>query len=236
MASPRALAFVSRPSPFTCRARAPLERDSGDGFLSPVTIPHPDPAPHDAAAEADTAAAAAASDTGAPRPIDDARGGRGDGRRELLRGALLGGLFAAAATAGALVGFARHAGDSAAAPFAITGRMLLGVPATDGALVQWGAVAAGVLLHCAVVIAWALLFAALVRRQRGPVLFVTAALFAIAAHFVSARLLPPLLRLGHGARALPLQVVLLYAVLALALAIGMRLAFSSNASPSAASH
>lgn len=170
-------------------------------------------------------------DVGAPSAAGDGAAGG-----ELLRGALRCGVFAAAATAGAIVGFARHAGDGAATPFVITGRMLLGVPASDGALVQWGAALAGVLLHCAIVVAWALAFAVVAPRARGPVLYVTAAAYAAAAYLVSTRLLPTLLRLGHGARALPLQIALLYGVLAVALGVGMRLAFSRNASPSAESH
>jgi hypothetical protein len=147
------------------------------------------------------------------------------------------GLFAAAATAGVLAGFAIRAGDGAAAPFAAAGRMLLGVPASAGAAAQSLAVVAGVLLHCAIVVAWALPFAALVRRRRSAaVLVVTAALYAAAAYLTSERLFPELLRLGHGARAFPPQLVLLYVVLAVALGLGMRLAFSGNASPSAASH
>ena len=148
------------------------------------------------------------------------------------------GLFAAAATAGAVAGVALRAGDALTAPFAVNGRMLLGVPASSGgAASQALAVAAGVLLHCALVVAWALPFAALVRRRRGAVaLSVVAALYSAAAYLVSVRFLPTLLRLGHGARAFPPQVALLYFVLAFALAAGMRIAFSGNAEPPAASH
>ena len=167
-------------------------------------------------------------------PIAAATAGNEDG---VLRLGVRCGLFAAAATAGVLAGFAIRAGDGAAAPFAATGRMLLGVPASAGAAAQSLAVVVGVLLHCAIVVAWALPFAALVRRRRSAaVLLVTAALYAAAAYLASERLFPELLRLGHGARAFPPQLVLLYAVLAVALGLGMRLAFSGNASPSAASH
>ena len=180
--------------------------------------------------ERPAAAAAAAGPLGAPAAPS---GRAGD---EVLRLAVRCGLFAAAATAGAIAGFAIGAGDGAAAPFAVGGRMLLGVPASDGLMARGVAVAAGVLLHCVVVIAWAVPFVAIARRRGGAVLLVTAALYAAAAYFASERLLPPLLRLGHGVRAFPPQVVLLYAVLAVALGAGMRIAFSGNASPPAASH
>jgi hypothetical protein len=93
-----------------------------------------------------------------------------------------------------------------------------------------------VLLHGAIVVAWAVGFAAVARRWRGgPAIYVTAALYAAAAFLVSGWL-PALLRLGHGVRALPLQIAFLYAVLAVGLGVGMRLAFSADASPPAASH
>ena len=177
------------------------------------------------------AAAPAAAPFGAPAAPP--RGRAGD---EVLRLAVRCGLFAAAATAGAIAGFAIGAGDGASAPFAVSGRMLLGAPASDGVMARGVAVAAGVLLHCVVVIAWAVPFVAIARRRGGAVLLVTAAMYAAAVYFASERLLPPLLRLGHGVRAFPPQVVLLYAVLSVALGAGMRIAFSGNASPPAASH
>jgi len=147
----------------------------------------------------------------------------------VLRAGVRCGLFAAAATAGAIAGFALHEPGGMLAPYATTGRMLLGVAAGEGRAAQLAALAGGLALHVLVVVAWAVLFAALARALRGARLWLAAALYAASVYWVSEQLLPPLLRLGHGARAFPAQLALLYAVLAVALAIGMRLAFSDRA-------
>ena len=139
------------------------------------------------------------------------------------------GLLAAAATAGAIVGFARHDAAGVLAPFATSGRMLLGVAAGEGRPAQLLALAAGLALHVTLVVAWAVLFSFLAGALRGVRLLLAAALFAAAVYAASRFALPALLRLGHGVRAFPPQVAVLYGVLALALAIGMRLAFSSRA-------
>ena len=149
--------------------------------------------------------------------------------RDRTRLGVRAGLFAAAATAGAIVGFARDGAREAAAPFVTNGRMLLGVAAGDSAAVQVAAFVGGAALHVALVVGWALLFALVAGAQRGVRLLAAALLFGAAAWGASERVLPPLLRLGHGVRAFPLQVALLYAVLSLGLALGMRIAFSSRA-------
>lgn len=204
---------------------SPLERASGVGFLTAVTTPD--------SSDPERPAAAPPAGGAFGEPAAPPGGRTGDA---VLRLAVRCGLFAAAATAGAIVGFAIGAGDGATTPFAMSGRMLLGVAASDGLMARAVAVAAGVLLHCGVVVAWAVPFVAIARRRHGAVLLVTAALYAAAIYVASERLLPPLLRLGHGVRAFPPQVVLLHAVLAAALGAGMRIAFSGNASPPAASH
>jgi len=154
-----------------------------------------------------------------------------------LRAGMRSGVVAAAATAGAIVGFARQESDGVLAPFATSGRMLLGVAAGDERLAQLAALSAGVALHVALVVAWAMLFALLAGALRGVRLLLAAALFAFAVYGASRVALPALLRLGHGVRAFPPQVAVLYGVLAIGLAIGMRLAFSSRAgdAPTAAS-
>jgi hypothetical protein len=141
---------------------------------------------------------------------------------ERVRGGLAAGVLAAAATGGVVAGFGVREG-SAGEPFAALGRLLLGVAASEPAGRQLVALIAGILLHSATALAWGLLFAALFARLRGLGLVAAAALFAAVAYAVSTRL-PELLRLGHGARAFPPQLVLLYTVLALSLVAGIRLA------------
>ena len=139
------------------------------------------------------------------------------------------GIFVAAATAGVITGFSLHNPSGVLAPFATGGRMLLGVAVSEGRAVQLSALVAGVALHTLLAVAWAVPFALLVGAARGARLWLAAALFAAAAYGASEFLLPPLLRLGHGARPFPLQLALLYSVLALALVVGMRLANSRAA-------
>lgn len=134
------------------------------------------------------------------------------------------GLVAAAATAGAMAGFALRDSGRATAPFAATGRMLLGVAAADSGAAQLAALGAGVALHVALVATWASIFALLAGALRGARLALAAALFAGAVYLASEAALPPLLRLGHGIRAFPPQLAVLYTVLALGLAVGMRIA------------
>lgn len=140
-----------------------------------------------------------------------------------LRAGLRTGIIAAAATAGAVVGFGAG-GDGAAAPFRVLGRLALGVAASDAPSAQFAAVVAGCLLHAVIAAAWGALFAALAAGLRGLRLALAAALFALFVYALDLGLLPPLLRLGHGARTYPSQSVLLHIVLAFALGLGMRIA------------
>ena len=136
------------------------------------------------------------------------------------------GIVVAAATAGAITGFSLHAPGGPLAPFATTGRMLLGVSLNEARAEQLFALLGGLALHTLVAVAWSVLFALLAGSVRGLRLWMSAALFAVAAYVASEYLLPSLLRLGHGARPFPSQLALLYAVLAVALVVGMRLANS----------
>ena len=137
------------------------------------------------------------------------------------------GAIAAAATTGALAGFgARERAPGEA--FRALGRVLLGVATNEGPRAQHLALLAGLLLHAATLVAWGVLFALIAGRLRGAALIAAAAVFSLVAYALSSGILPPLLRLGYGAKAFPPQLVLLYSVLALALAVGMRLAQSRH--------
>lgn len=129
------------------------------------------------------------------------------------------GVLAAAATAGATLAMAWR-GGAAARPFQEVGRAVLGgaPPATTLVL--------GVGLHVAVSVAWGLLLAAVAARLRGPLLLAAGAIAALLAWGVHSAVLPAF-RLGYGLGVFPLRgapVVLLYALFALGLAWGIRLA------------
>jgi hypothetical protein len=156
----------------------------------------------------------------APLPVRATGRGRGDA----LRAGVRCGLFVAAATAGVITGFSLHSPAGPFAPFATTGRMLLGVSVNEGRAAQLLALGGGIALHTVVAVGWAVLFALLAGSLRGVGRWLAAAVFAVGAYGASEFLLPMLLRLGHGARPFPMQLALLYAVLAVALVIGMRLA------------
>ena len=142
--------------------------------------------------------------------------------RERVRRGLSAGIIAAAATAGAVAGFGVRRG-APAEPFTNAGRLFLGIAATEDGTRQLGAFAVGVLLHVGSALAWSVAFALLAARLRGARLLVAALLFAGAVYVLRERL-PELLRVGHGGRAFPPQLVVLHVVLGLALAAGIRLA------------
>jgi hypothetical protein len=131
-------------------------------------------------------------------------------------------LLAAAATAGALVGF----GVRERAParfFSAAGQQLRGVPPfvtpdRGFGLAAW----LGILQHVVVVVLWAILFTSLAGRLRGLALAGAAAAFATAVFFVDAAL-PDTLRLAAGALSVPQRFVVAV-IFAAALGVGMRLA------------
>lgn len=136
--------------------------------------------------------------------------------------------IAAAATGGVLVRFGIASGAGALGTFTLLGRLVTGVTAVDGALAQHAATGVGVLVHLLVVTVWAMAFAIVASGTRGlrrwPVAFLVAAFAWGAGQYF----LPTVLRLGHGARARSPQIALLHVVLALSLAIGMRLALGER--------
>ena len=136
-----------------------------------------------------------------------------------MRAALQVGLIAAAATAGVLAGFGLSQ-DGALSPFAVLGRLTLGVPQNAGPAAQSAATLAGVALHTALAGLWGVLFVLVAGGARGARLALSAVLFALFVYALDLGLLPPLLRLGHGARAFPSQSAFLHLVLAVALGIG----------------
>ncbi len=144
-----------------------------------------------------------------------------------MRAGLKVGTLAAAATAGALAGF----GFGAEGPmnaFRVLGRLALGVTQNAGSTAQTAAAVVGVGLHAALAGAWGLIFVYIAGGLRGARLAGAAFLFALFVYALDRGLLPPLLRLGHGARAFPSQSVLLHCVLAVTLGLGTWIAISTR--------
>lgn len=145
-------------------------------------------------------------------------------RRDWIGAGLGAGVLAAAATAGALVGVGIRVGTPAR-PLNSIAAVVLGQNAQG----TWGfttVTAAGLALHFAATVALALLFAWTVTRTGGRA-WAWGAIFG-AAWLAGAWLLARVLGLGPGAL-LPLgDRILLAVLLALALPLGMRLAFPAH--------
>ena len=138
----------------------------------------------------------------------------------------LAGLFAAAVSAGALMGFGRADGG-AMRLFTMVGRLVLGDPVvsgrTEGALVA----TVGLLVHVAQVTALGALLGLAAAHARGFRLAAFALVAAILAAGVHVALAPAVLRLGNAVTVLSLQrgqLVALYVLLAVGLGCGMRVA------------
>lgn len=138
---------------------------------------------------------------------------------ERVRAGVMAGVMGAAATMGAVVALAWRAG-SPFRPFVESGRaIVVGAPAGAAAML-------GVGLHVAVAIAWGLLLAALAYRRPAALQALGAVLVAAVALSAHSLLLPAF-RLGFGLGVFPLHgapLVFLYALFALGLIWGMRLA------------
>lgn len=138
---------------------------------------------------------------------------------------VLTGAVAAAATAGALLGFGLRQGTPAR-PFNALAGLVLG----DRAGGIWGfdsvVTVTGVLVHVAVTLGWGLLFARFARGMRGLRLVVAALVAALAALAVDAVLAGRVLGVNVSDALAPAQVVAVHLVLGVALAVGMRLATS----------
>jgi hypothetical protein len=138
---------------------------------------------------------------------------------------ILTGALAAAATAGALLGFGIQQGTPAR-PFNAIAALVLG----DRADRIWGfhpvVTVVGVIVHVALTFGWGLLFARLAGGMRG--LRLAGAALGIAAAALAVDVLIATRILGsHVSDVLaPAQVIALHVVLGIALGVGMRLATS----------
>jgi hypothetical protein len=135
------------------------------------------------------------------------------------------GAFAAAAAAGALLGFGIQQGTPAR-PFNAVARILLG----DRADYIWGfhpvVTVVGVVVQVGLTVGWGVLFARLAGGMRGWRLAGAALIAATAALAFEVLILIRLLGANGSDVLAPGQLVALHMVLAVALGVGMRLATS----------
>ena len=146
-------------------------------------------------------------------------------QHDTLTHGILTGALAAAATAGALLGFGLQQGTPAR-PFNALAGLILG----DRAGGIWGfhpvVTTAGLLVHVAVTLGWGVLFARLARGMRGWRLAGASAVAVIAALAVDVFIAGRLLGANVSDVLAPAQVIALHIVLGVALGVGMRLATS----------
>jgi hypothetical protein len=147
--------------------------------------------------------------------------------RDRLSQGVYAGIVAAAATAGMLIGFGRARGE-AWRPLNAVGHLLLGYRARLMDRFDVFVTPVGVALHLTFVVLWGVLFALVAARLRGWRLAAAAAALGAAALVIDARLLPDGLDLGFPALLSRPELIALYAVLAAALALGIRLARRSE--------
>jgi hypothetical protein len=138
---------------------------------------------------------------------------------------ILTGALAAAATAGALLGFGIQQGTPAR-PFNAVASLLLG----DRAYGIWGfhlvVTVVGVIVLVALTLGWGVLFARLAGGMRGLRLAGTALVVAAAALAVDVLIVTQLGGANVSDALAPAQVIALHVVLGVALGVGMRLATS----------
>ena len=143
------------------------------------------------------------------------------------------GVVAWAATLGVLVGFGRSRGASLQ-PLNAIAHVFFGPRALLMQGFDWIVTPAALLLHLAALAAWGVLFALLAGRLRGLRLLVAAIAYVLLLWLVNRAVLPSTLSVGLAQLLSPWELGAFYLVLAIALAVGIRLGASraSEAVPS----
>jgi hypothetical protein len=131
------------------------------------------------------------------------------------------GIVAAAATAGTLIGFGRARGE-AWRPLNAVGHLFLGYRARLMDRFDPLVTPVGIALHVLSVVVWGVLFALVAARLRGWRLAAAAAALGAAAFVIDTHLLPDRFDPGFPALLSRGELIAVYAVLAAALALGIR--------------
>jgi hypothetical protein len=138
-------------------------------------------------------------------------------RDRLLRGVWIG-LVAAAATAGALVGFGWVRG-SPLQPLNTIAHVLLGSRAFYVRDAHPLVTPVGMLVHAGSLILWGMIFSVAAGRHRGPWLWVGAVLFAVAVAAVDFLVLPARLSPGFETVLARGEIIVIYALMAATMGI-----------------
>ena len=138
-------------------------------------------------------------------------------RDRVLRGTWIG-LVAAAATAGALVGFGWVRG-SPLQPLNTVAHVLLGSRAFYVREAHLLVTPLGILVHTLSLIVWGIVFSLGSRRERGLWLWVGAVLFTIAVALVDFLLLPARLSPGFETVLARGEIIVIYAIMAAAMGV-----------------
>ncbi|MDQ6887797.1 MAG: hypothetical protein M3068_10935 [Gemmatimonadota bacterium] len=153
--------------------------------------------------------------------------------RERVRTGIIAGAIAAAATLGVLVGFGR-ARRAGARPVNAIAHILLGARAFDVLDLDAVVTSTAVALHIASLLVWGILFAMVAGRSRGWRLATAAVAFVLGAALIDFAVLPDRLRPGFEHVLSRPELVLLYAVLAGALAVAVALRRPAASTPRSA--
>lgn len=148
--------------------------------------------------------------------------------RERVRRGLVAGVIAAAATAGALLGFGRAHG----ATFTLlndAAHVLLGERARLVETAHPLVTSVAMLVHLASVMIWGVIFALVAGALDGARLALAALAFVVAIGAIDLWILPASMRPGFETTMSIPELVLLYAILAAALAFGVREARAARA-------
>ncbi len=135
------------------------------------------------------------------------------------------GIVAWAATLGVLIGFGRSR-DAALQPLNSIAHPFFGTRALLMQGFDWVVTPTALLLHLAVLVVAGVIFALLAARLRGLRLFSAAAAYALLIWLVNRLTLPTMLSAGLARLLSPWELVLFYLVLAIALALGVKLGVS----------
>lgn len=136
------------------------------------------------------------------------------------------GVVAWAATVGVLVGFGRSRG-AALQPLNSIAHQFFGTRALLMQGFDWAITPVALLLHLAVLVALGVIFALLAVRLRGFRLVGAAIAYALVIWLVNRLMLPTVLSAGLAQTLSPWEMGVFYLVMALALALGVRLGLGS---------
>jgi hypothetical protein len=141
---------------------------------------------------------------------------------ERLRQGVQAGIVAWAATLGVLVGFGRSRG-AVLQPLNAIAHVFFGTRALLMQGFDWMVTPSALLLHLVALATWGVVFALLAGRLRGLRLVAAAIAYALLLWLVNRLILPSVLSVGLAQLLSPWEIGVFYLVLALALALGVRM-------------